>query len=185
MNQTLESLAAVANEEHVCGEEATRNGLSHFRNAGDALIQAKRQVGHGMFQAWVEANAVFSYRTARVYMLLAKHAEKWQHAASLRDALDLIANRKRRSRPAGAERPESEPVETEWIKYSLRATVIVTSDTDPRELEDLIRAGQVHWILKNERGKTLTIVRVEAVESLERLLMDVPDPTIYSYALGD
>jgi hypothetical protein len=60
-------------------------------------------------------------------------------------------------------------VKADGIKYSLRATVIVTSDTDPRELEDLIRAGLVHWVLKSRREKTLAIVRMEAVESLERL----------------
>jgi hypothetical protein len=67
---------------------------------------------------------------------------------------------------------KDEQDDVEWIKYSLRATVSVAADTDPNELEALIRTGQVHWVLKNERNKTLAVVEMEAVESLERLTGD-------------
>lgn len=62
--------------------------------------------------------------------------------------------------------PNNEP---EGLKYILRATVTITPDADPRELEELIRMRQVHWVLKNGHNKTLAFVRVETIESLERL----------------
>ena len=38
--------------------------LGYYRQAGEMLLEAKRQLGHGQFQNWVEANCGFSYRTA-------------------------------------------------------------------------------------------------------------------------
>jgi hypothetical protein len=177
---SLESLAAVANREHVCGEETTRNGLAHYCNAGAALIEAKRQLRHGSFRTWVEANVCFSYRTARVYMLLAKHRAKWQHAASLRDALDLLAKRdepveddRQRRRFDEARRRLDE---AGGGKYTLCVTLVVTFDpnivrpgTSLREVEDLVRPGEVYLPLKTGRGKTVATAEVQTVESLERI----------------
>jgi hypothetical protein len=134
---TLESLAAIANHEHACGEEATHKSLSHFRAAGDALIKAKRQVGHGKFKSWVEANVRFSYRTARDYMRLAKYGEKWQHAASLRDALDLIANGDK-SRLVRAERRKAKRQKNDETRRRLAEAAQPT---------DLIRVGDFREVL--------------------------------------
>ena len=88
-------------------------------------------------------------------------------AKQIREAIS--EEKTREANGKSSPQPEPKPDEPKGIKYSLRATVIVTPDTDPRELEDLIRAGQVHGVLKNRRNKTLAVVLVEAVESLERL----------------
>jgi hypothetical protein len=193
---TIESLADTANREHACGDEATRQGLTHYLAAGNALIEAKRQVGHGGWVKWLKANVNFDRRSASNYILLASKWETVSHLDCLRDALKALARRdkslaaaerveyanRQRREAAGFNPPgwtcwrravwlglvEQAAVEARGIKYSLRATVIVTADTDPKELEDLIRTDQVHWVLKNYRDKTLGFVRVEAVESLER-----------------
>src|SRR5262249_28925993 len=56
----------------------------------------------------------------------------------------------------------------EVLRYSISGTVVARSDTDPKALEKLLGTGQVHWVLKNGRNKTLAVVRMETV-SLERL----------------
>jgi hypothetical protein len=86
----LAELAGRINAEHEAGERATRRGLEHFRAAGDALLQAKADCGHGRFKAWVEKNVKVSYRTAAVYMRLAREGEKCAAAAHLRDALRML-----------------------------------------------------------------------------------------------
>jgi hypothetical protein len=86
----LAELAAQINAEHLAGEAAFRKGLEHFRAAGEALIKAKEQCGHGQFKAWVEKNVKASYRTAANYMRIAREWEKCATAAHLRDALRLL-----------------------------------------------------------------------------------------------
>jgi hypothetical protein len=46
------------------GEGAARKCLEHFRAAGEALLKAKRQVGHGHWMAWMKANLVCSHDQA-------------------------------------------------------------------------------------------------------------------------
>jgi hypothetical protein len=86
----LRILAAEINAAHKSGEESTRRGLEHFRAAGEALLKAKKAVGHGGFQAWVEKHVHCSYRTAACYMRVAREWEKCAAAAHLQDALRML-----------------------------------------------------------------------------------------------
>jgi hypothetical protein len=86
----LRALAAEINAAHKSGEESTRRGLAHFRVAGEALLKAKKAVGHGGFKAWVEKHVHFSYRTAAGYMRVAREWEKCATVAHLRDALRML-----------------------------------------------------------------------------------------------
>ena len=43
-------------------------GLHHYRRAGEMLLEAKEQVAHGEWTAWVERNFHLSQTTARRYM---------------------------------------------------------------------------------------------------------------------
>jgi hypothetical protein len=45
--EDMATLAAQINGEYAADEEATRKGLEHFRQAGEFLLRAKRQCGHG------------------------------------------------------------------------------------------------------------------------------------------
>lgn len=47
-------------------------GIEHYRKAGEMLLEAKEQVGHGEWQAWVERHFTLSAATARHYMKLAE-----------------------------------------------------------------------------------------------------------------
>lgn len=69
---TLTFLAREINDAQREIEYAAKSMLFEARRAGLALIEAKKQVGHGHFKAWVEANCRVSYNQARKYMQVAK-----------------------------------------------------------------------------------------------------------------
>jgi hypothetical protein len=58
--------------------------------AGQALLEAKAIVGHGGWAKWVDRNCVFSERTARVYMQVARNPKSADSADSLVEALETL-----------------------------------------------------------------------------------------------
>ena len=90
--EDLAALAAAANSAHEAGEAAARVGLEHFRVAGEALLKAKEQCGHGNWLPWLKENVHFADRTARDYMRLARNWGRGNlaDAANLRDALRAL-----------------------------------------------------------------------------------------------
>jgi hypothetical protein len=69
----LASLAAQINQEHELAAAAWRDALTHARNAGAALIEAKAQLQHGQWGAWLAEHFRGSERSAQVYMKVARH----------------------------------------------------------------------------------------------------------------
>ena len=70
---TLTVLAKTANSEHAAGTESFHQSIEHFRQAGVALSNAKDQVDHGEWRAWLKKNCPeISERTAQRYMKLAQ-----------------------------------------------------------------------------------------------------------------
>src|SRR4051812_18212064 len=93
----LPELADLINEAHERVEGAIRSGLEFARQAGELLQQAKAQVPHGRWTAWIENNCQISLRTAQGYMRLARRWDELvgtnpQRVAllSLREALRLL-----------------------------------------------------------------------------------------------
>ncbi|MDP2957312.1 MAG: DUF3102 domain-containing protein, partial [Longimicrobiales bacterium] len=68
----LPTLAAEIVREHEAAASAAQSALSHARRAGELLIEARRQVGHGGWTAWLKENFPASDRTARLYMQVAR-----------------------------------------------------------------------------------------------------------------
>jgi DUF3102 family protein len=64
----LRVLVPLIQEELEAGESA---GLEHYRRAGEMLIEAKSQVKHGEWGAWLKRNFTMSAPTAHKYMRLA------------------------------------------------------------------------------------------------------------------
>jgi hypothetical protein len=93
----LTELAGRINAEHRQVETALRAGLEHARAAGELLLQAKAQCGHGHWLEWLKANVAFTDRTARRYMTVASRWEELTDKSdtvsdlSCRDALQLLA----------------------------------------------------------------------------------------------
>jgi ParB family chromosome partitioning protein len=80
-HRRLEELAATANRAH---DDAVHCAL----DAGRALLEAKKLVGHGQWRQWLSDHCKFSERTAQVYMQAARNP---QHAAdSLRQLLGAL-----------------------------------------------------------------------------------------------
>lgn len=71
----LDALARTINDTQVEIEFCAKMTLKWARKAGEALIEAKKQLPHGQFKAWVEASTRVSYKTAAKYM---KVAREWE-----------------------------------------------------------------------------------------------------------
>src|SRR5262245_51217023 len=72
-------LAGLATKVKECHKQVVETGKNIVRkaiDAGEALIEAKRQVGHGNFLRWVKDNCQLSERTAEDYMACARHRQK-------------------------------------------------------------------------------------------------------------
>jgi hypothetical protein len=61
---------------HKSATSFARNALEFAALCGELLLEAKEQVGHGNWLAWVEANLSFGDRQARKYMRLAQHVDQ-------------------------------------------------------------------------------------------------------------
>jgi hypothetical protein len=96
--QDLSSLADQIATYHHQAEAALQNFAEYAMMAGDLLIQAKLEIGHGQFGDWVAQNCKISDRTARRYMQIADHrdlieAEMRRHEGlSQRACLRLISD---------------------------------------------------------------------------------------------
>jgi ParB family chromosome partitioning protein len=83
--------------EHEAAQSAMRSAVSHAVEAGKLLMEAKKSVPYGGWEAWVRDSCGFSERTAQGYMRLARLApEEAQRVAllSLRNALKALAGAK-------------------------------------------------------------------------------------------
>jgi hypothetical protein len=69
---SLVELIVWINHAHRQSRQAVCVSLEQAKLAGDLLLQAKSQVGHGHWLSWLEANMEFSIRTAEVYMRISK-----------------------------------------------------------------------------------------------------------------
>lgn len=72
----LKTLVPLIREQLDAGDSA---GVEHYRKAGEMLIEAKGQVAHGEWTAWVERNFHRSAAAARQYMLLAEKSRSKTH----------------------------------------------------------------------------------------------------------
>jgi hypothetical protein len=79
----LDILADRINAEHEKTVAGFRTGAKHAIACGKLLLEAKAQIEHGKWGAWLKDNFRASGRTARLYMWLAENASDWQRVADL------------------------------------------------------------------------------------------------------
>src|SRR6516225_7333896 len=72
----LSELAAKIKSLHAAVIDSGKNVVRKAIEAGVALIDAKRQVGHGNWLKWLKENCELSERTAEVYMECARNRQK-------------------------------------------------------------------------------------------------------------
>jgi len=73
------NLAARINEAHAHAIEHAEKAIDEARRAGELLIEAKAQLGHGGWLPWLAANCKFGERQAQRYIQLASN---WTSLAS-------------------------------------------------------------------------------------------------------
>jgi Protein of unknown function (DUF3102) len=96
----IDALAAEANSAHLAATRAGKEMVRFATEAGQALLAAKRLVGHGHWMRWIKQNLTFSGRTARLYMQLATLPEaKWQSIADLSLGAAVKAMAERQPQP--------------------------------------------------------------------------------------
>ena len=73
----LKALVPLIQEDLKHGSEAAeRAGMPYYQAAGEKLLEAKGQLKHGEFTAWVKRHFNITIRHAQRYMSLAEHLEK-------------------------------------------------------------------------------------------------------------
>ena len=90
----LDDLAGEIRREHQLAEQHFKAAVAHAINAGQLLIEAKRQVKHGEWLPWLEANFPGSRRTATTYMKLAENGKRVSHLPTVREALAVLTTPK-------------------------------------------------------------------------------------------
>jgi len=70
--RTLKNCAEAANAELLEIQAANQEALSHAKLCGDALLEARAQVGHGEWLDWLAQNFLAEPQTGRVYMRIAR-----------------------------------------------------------------------------------------------------------------
>lgn len=77
---TLEDRAAFVREQifalNNILDEARRRGAPYAINVGRALLVTKAELRHGEFGEWIERKCKLALSTAKLYMLLARHADE-------------------------------------------------------------------------------------------------------------
>lgn len=93
-NTSLPALAGRANEHHRLALGSGISMIEHAILAGEALIAAKAQLGHGEWLPWLEDNFDASKETAQRYMRVASNASRVTDLEedSLRGALRAISS---------------------------------------------------------------------------------------------
>lgn len=85
----LASLAARINREHAGVVEGLRQGLTHALQCGHLLTEARTELEHGEWMAWVEEHCEFKYRTAKNYLDLWERREELGLGSNLQRVADL------------------------------------------------------------------------------------------------
>ena len=107
---SLEELADVIRKNHSEAATSLRLAVLHAITAGEALIEAKKQVKHGEWLPWLSENCEISERAAQGYMRLARLPVEKRAAVAdlpLREALSAIKSREQKL--ADAEAREAQP----------------------------------------------------------------------------
>jgi ParB family chromosome partitioning protein len=149
----IAGLAARIRAEHEAAQSALRSAVSHAVEAGKLLMEAKKSVPYGGWEAWVRDSCGFSERTAQGYMRLARLApEEAQRVAllSLRDALKALAD----PRGSGGSAPLRWSGEVEWhtpaqIIEAAREVMGGRIDLDPASCEtanETVEAARIYTI---------------------------------------
>lgn len=136
----LTDLVDQINAAHDRCTQACRAALFNARQCGDLLIEAKKQVGHGNWEAWVVAHCTFSDRTASRWMRVAREWDKLEELEatdlSITDAMRLLSDS-----------ADSEVVDADFVEQSKSDTHdgFVPADLQVGDRALVIKVGHLHF----------------------------------------
>ena len=174
----LLDLAGQINREHVQAEQSARTALTHALKAGELLLTAKAQVGHGAWLDWLRDNCKVSGRTAQAYMRLARELPKLDDSKAqrvadmpLRQALAALTEKDEDVKPVRSELAEARALARR--EERLRARLIVTEkllDAASRDgdMETLAAIARDTWP-ESEAAE----IRLRAERGLGRCLIEL------------
>jgi hypothetical protein len=198
MSNSLADLAARIEAEHAAASEAARNHVEHAMLAGELLIEAKAQLGHGRWLPWLADRGIVE-RTAQLYMRLARNKETIKSATvadlTVRGAIMMLAPQAspeeiedlKLGRLGDGEtwlpiddvvhRPEvhcrAEPHDPEWIEH-LSAILDLVPAIEINQNNEIID-GLARWGAAKRVGATEIRVKVTQVVPSKRFLTDTID----------
>jgi hypothetical protein len=127
---------------HQAAIGAARTAIEHAIECGKLLLEAKAQIGHGGWLAWVDANLSFGHRQAQKYTRLAEFSTKVPNANSnshltIDGALAAIAEpaqkpSRPKAKPLNPKEQEKKPVNRPDLVGAVRDLNVAWS---PREIE--------------------------------------------------
>jgi Protein of unknown function (DUF3102) len=123
----LPVLAAEIMREHAEARRAAQMSVEHAIKAGEALLEAKKALGHGKWLPWLSDNCAMSERTAQLYMRLAKRKAKLENRdvadLTIRGAIKAITDERTDAQKAFALQAENEALrlELEWLRELLES----------------------------------------------------------------
>jgi hypothetical protein len=192
----LSDLATRINAEHAACIKAATDAIARSIEVGRLLEQAKEQVRHGEWSAWVEANCSFGIRMAQNYVrtyenrstLEAEMRNGVSHLTSLRGAIRHLAepaakqadppqdNHSVTAREQEQDEEQDEAwSEREWRAQSSRAPV------DADDIDDWIKkeiADENEWIKAKVSARMYIKISLDYLVDIRKALRDI-DKTWY------
>jgi hypothetical protein len=100
----LKTLARLIKADLAAGENYSETSVEYFRQAGEKLIEAKKQLNRGEWMDWLRDNFHKSANQAAIYMRLARQIHGGREFKSLRDMHQKMRTRHPAGLPAAIRR---------------------------------------------------------------------------------
>jgi hypothetical protein len=197
------SLVGPINQAYNNLKTSYRTSLTHALELGRLLVIAHEAVGKKAWKKYIEDNCDLSYRTATVYMQLAKHKEQFEDPAevqraallgtaddlSIRGAIAAVVNPKPPGKkPKGERKPKDESADSDTDLADVlkdvaadEVAIAISNNWEPEQREDLLRQQ-----LKSCPPTTLSGILISAlgpentkalVQTLMKKLQEAEAPT--------
>jgi hypothetical protein len=153
-DNSLTDLAARIRAEHEAVSKALKESVRHAIAAGELLVEAKGQLGHGRWLPWLRDHCTISERTAQLYMRVAKNRAEIENQMrngvadlSLNEvAALLVLSSDVRALLNFAKQTEGLSGET-LVEFSIANNVAVIKDSDYNPLTGRSEAETLEWLV--------------------------------------
>lgn len=194
---SLDSLSQAINAAHTRCQRSYATMLEDAKCAGELLLQAKSQLPHGQWTAWLTSNCAFSDRTAQRYMQIASSWDSLQSKTAtvadlgVRMACEMIASEKVLDKPDENKSPTPKPKSQIATHSGIRPgdRIKVTDELSPEYGQELevaeVVQGAIALVRKGNEAYPLLFNQVEVLERHSSELDRLSSANVSSPTLGD